>query len=50
MEDNPFECEKCEFLSACTFQGIGMIRKTYSDYEFRAGHCYGPIHLNYASN
>ena len=50
MEDNTFDCINCEFINACTFQGIGIIRKTYSDYEFRAGHCYGPIHLNYASN
>lgn len=40
-----FNCSGCSFKSACEFQGIGLIRKTYKAFEQRAGHCYGPIHL-----
>lgn len=45
ISNSPFECENCEFFNACTFQGIGLIRKTYKGFEQRAGSCYGPINL-----
>lgn len=43
--NSPFNCESCEFFEACTFLGIGIIRKVYKGFEQRAGSCYGPIHL-----
>lgn len=42
MMQGPFGCGDCQHLSACTFNGIGAARKTYSNYEFRSGSCYGP--------
>lgn len=43
--NSPFNCESCEYFEACTFVGIGVIRKIYKGFEQRAGSCYGPIHL-----
>lgn len=45
ISNSPFNCEECEFFNSCTFQGIGIIRKTYKGFEQRAGSCYGPINL-----
>lgn len=45
IANSPFKCEECNFFDACTFQGIGIIRKTYKGFEQRAGSCYGPINL-----
>lgn len=43
--NSPFNCEDCEYFEACTFVGIGIIRKIYKGFEQRAGSCYGPIHI-----
>lgn len=40
--DKTFGCSGCEFLNACTYNGVGMARKIYSDFEIKAGACYGP--------
>jgi len=42
MENSKFNCTECCWFEACTYSGIGLIRNIYKEYEFRAGHCYGP--------
>ena len=38
-------CDKCEFLAACEFNGVGLARRAYDSFEKKAGCCYGPRHL-----
>jgi hypothetical protein len=40
--DKEFGCNECEFKPACSFNGVGMARKIYSDFEVKSGSCYGP--------
>ena len=40
--DTEFGCSDCEFRTACAFNGVGMARKIYSEFESKSGSCYGP--------
>jgi hypothetical protein len=45
MVSKNYQCEDCDYFGACSFSGVGLIRKTYKDYESKTGSCYGPIDL-----
>lgn len=38
-------CQECVYCDACQFNGVGLARKSYSEFETRAGCCYGPVAL-----
>ena len=42
MNTGDFDCESCVFYGTCKFNGIGLIRKAYKDFEAKTGSCYGP--------
>ncbi|MBV6633064.1 MAG: hypothetical protein KI792_08540 [Alphaproteobacteria bacterium] len=42
MSRGEFGCEECEFLDSCSFNGIGVARKLYREFESKTGSCYGP--------
>ena len=37
-----FGCETCRHASACTFNGVGAVRRIYREHEHRTGSCHGP--------
>lgn len=43
MSEGDFDCHNCKFVSACTFHGIGAVRRLYRGHESRTGSCHGPI-------
>ena len=40
-----FNCEDCSFYRSCKFNGVGLIRKTFKEFENKTGSCYGPISM-----
>lgn len=45
MENSPFQCEKCPYFDSCSFNGIGLVRNLYKEFEAKVGNCYGPINF-----
>ena len=43
--DKIFGCSSCEFNASCSYNGVGMVRKIYSDFETKSASCYGPKSL-----
>ena len=46
MDRGSFGCRGCRWFDACATNGVGLVRKVYSDHEFRSGSCYGPAGLS----
>jgi hypothetical protein len=42
MRRGNFACRSCPKLDGCTFNGVGLVRQVYRDYENRSGACAGP--------
>lgn len=40
-----FNCETCSYYKSCRFNGVGLIRKIFKDFENKTGSCYGPISM-----
>ena len=45
MENSPFDCIHCQYFESCSFNGIGLVRHLYKNFEEKVGNCYGPINL-----
>lgn len=45
MDTSSFGCPECKFYEQCKFQGIGMIRSIYKNFEKKINSCYGPVNL-----
>ncbi len=45
MERGSFACGDCAFRAGCAFNGVGLARRVYRDYEDKVGSCYGPAGL-----
>ncbi len=43
MAEGDFDCHNCRYVNACTFHGIGAVRRLYRGHESRTGSCHGPI-------
>ena len=43
--DKVFGCSSCDFKASCAYNGVGMVRRIYSDFETKSASCYGPKSL-----
>lgn len=40
--DNKYGCEECQWADSCVFNGVGIARKIYMNFDEKKFFCYGP--------
>lgn len=46
MMSGGFDCMSCKYYRSCLFNGVGLARRHYKDFEAKVNGCYGPKGFN----